>query len=276
MSRLEETFRSLARQDSGAFIPYVCAGDPDEEYTVELVRMLVNAGADIVELGLPFSDPVADGPVIQKAMCRSLSGGFRVSGIFRTISTLRSQGISVPVVVMTYYNPVLRFGVRPFCSALSEAGADGILVVDLPPEESDELDEAAYANRLDVIRLVAPSTPDSRLDLIISKSSGFVYAVSVPGTTGAREVLPPTAHQLLHRIVPRCPLPVALGFGISEPRHVRSALAAGAWGVVVGSKLVSIYSEQSDGRGKSLAMAGSFAKEMKAATVGVRSGRAKP
>jgi len=214
VSRLEEVFRSLASDGSGAFIPYVCAGDPDEEYTVELVRTLVDAGADIVELGLPFSDPVADGPVIQKAMIRSLSGGFRVSDIFRTVSTLRSQGIGVPVVVMTYYNPVLRFGVRPFCSALSEAGADGMLVVDLPPEESRELDEAACGNHLDVIRLVAPSTPDTRLDLIISKSSGFVYAVSVPGTTGARDVLPPSAHQLLSRIVPRCPLPVVLGFGI--------------------------------------------------------------
>ena len=276
MRRLEETFRSLREKGSGALVPYVCAGDPDESFTVDLVKTLVKAGADVLELGLPFSDPVADGPVIQKAMQRSLSGGFRVRSIFKTISTLRSQEITTPIVVMTYYNPVLKSGVGSFCSALAEAGADGILVVDLPPEESEELDAAARANRLDIIRLVAPSTSDSRLDFILSRSSGFVYAVSVSGTTGARDVLPQTAQQLLKRIVPRSPVPVALGFGISGPQHVRSALEAGASGVVVGSKLVSVYSEGSDERLKILAKVETFTKELKAATVGIKREQSRP
>ena len=260
----------MKEKGSGALIPYVCAGDPDEGFTVDLVRTLVKAGADIVELGLPFSDPVADGPVIQKAMQRSLSGGFRVQSIFRTISKLRSEEITNPIVVMTYYNPILRFGVGSFCGSLADAGADGILVVDLPPEESEELEAAARANRLDIIRLVAPSTSDSRLDFILSRSSGFVYAVSVSGTTGARAILPQTAQQLLKRVVPRSPIPVALGFGISGPQHVRSALEAGASGVVVGSKLVSLYSEGLDGRLETLAKVETFTKELKAATVGIR------
>jgi len=177
---------------------------------------------------------------------------------------------------MTYYNPVLRLGVGPFCRALSDAGADGVLVVDLPPEESEELDAAASASGLDVIRLVAPSTPDSRLDLILAKSSGFVYAVSVAGTTGARELLPPSAKELLARTVPRSRLPVALGFGISVPEHVRLALEAGASGVVVGSKLVSIYSDCSGDGGDGIARAAAFARTMKAAAIGARSPAGEP
>lgn len=266
MSTLGETFQSLRNSGSGAFIPYVCAGDLDNAFTVELVEALVRAGADIVELGLPFSDPVADGPVIQKAMQRSLSGGFKTAHIFDMISTLRSHGMKQPIVVMTYYNPVLKFGVASFCDRLAEAGADGILAVDLPLEESGELEAAALGRGLDVIRLVAPSTSDSRVDLILSRSSGFVYAVSVSGTTGARDVLPQSAELILKRVVPKSRLPVALGFGISGPEQVRSALEAGASGVVVGSKLVSLYSDGSGARGEALAKVERFAADIKAAT----------
>lgn len=260
----------MKRSGSGAFIPYVCAGDPDNAFTVDLVKALSRAGADIVELGLPFSDPVADGPVIQRSMQRSLSNGFRTRDLIDTISTLRSQGMTRPIVVMTYYNPVLKFGVRPFCSALAEAGADGILVVDLPPEESEELDAAAVDHGLSVIRLVAPSTSDSRMDLIMSRASGFVYVVSVSGTTGVRDVLLESTESLLKRVVDRSTLPVALGFGISSPEHVRSALEAGASGVVVGSKLLSVVSDGPLPRGEAIARAERFAEAMKAATLGVK------
>jgi len=266
LSRIEAKFKTLARAGSTAFIPYVCAGDPDKAFTVELVETLLRAGADIVELGLPFSDPVADGPVIQRSMQRSLSGGFRTKDILETISTLRSRGATQPIVVMTYYNPILKFGVGSFCSRLADVGADGILVVDLPLEESEELEEVTHKHGLDIIRLVAPSTSDSRIDLILSRSSGFVYAVSVAGTTGARDVLPQSAEQLLKRLVHRSSLPVALGFGISSPQQVHSAIEAGASGVVIGSKLISLYSDGSSSREVALAKVQHFAEEMKAAT----------
>lgn len=268
MNAIDEKFAELRRSRSGALVPYVCAGDPDQSFTIELVEALAEAGADLVELGLPFSDPVADGPVIQGAMQRSLGGGFKVPHIFEVISILRSRGLAVPIVVMTYYNPVLRFGVEGFCKALRDAGADGILVVDLPPEESDELELAARSDGLRVIRLVAPSTAEQRLDEILARSSGFVYAVSVSGTTGVRETLPPSARTLLRKVVPRTALPVVLGFGISEPAHVRAALAMRASGVVVGSKLISEYADRLRDRRDALEAARSFARGMKAATLG--------
>jgi len=270
MSRLESTFHELRQSGSGAFIPYVCVGDPNKAFTVDLVEVLLRAGADVVELGLPFSDPVADGPVIQNSMQRSLSAGFRTTDIMDTISTLRSRGMTKPVVVMTYYNPVLKFGVEQFCRRLANAGADGILVVDLPLEESEALETIARENALDVIRLVAPSTSDSRIGQILSRSSGFVYVVSVSGTTGARDTLPQSTEVLLERVVKRSSLPVALGFGISDPQQVRSALDAGASGVVVGSKLISVYSDGPSARSEALARVQSFAEAMKAATRGIR------
>ena len=266
MTRIGDTFRKLNESGTGAFIPYVCAGDPDKRFTVDLVEALSRAGADIVELGLPFSDPVADGPVIQRSMQRSLSGGFRTKDLFEIVSTLRSRGIVQPIVVMTYFNPVLKFGVSTFCGQFADSGADGLLVVDLPLEESSGLDSMARDNDLDVIRLVAPTTSDLRIDQILSQSSGFVYAVSVAGTTGAREVLPESAEALLKRVVRKSELPVALGFGISSPQQVRSALDAGASGVVVGSRIISEYSDGSGVRNDGLARVERFSGTLKAAT----------
>ena len=240
MSRISTRFASLSKDGSGAYIPYVCAGDPDSGFTVELIERLCASGADIVELGIPFSDPLADGPVIQAAMKRSLEGGYRVRQTFDIVSQLRARGVEQPIVLMTYVNPVLRMGEDKFCGAASRAGADGILPVDLPPEESKPLERQCMENGLDLIRLVAPSTSDHRMEEVISRSSGFVYAVSVSGVTGARNRLPESAVELLRRVAPRSRLPVALGFGISKPEHVREAIAAGAAGVVEGSALLSL------------------------------------
>jgi len=267
VSRISETFRSLEAKASGAYIPYVCAGDPDCDFTLAQIERLAKAGADIFEIGLPFSDPVADGPVIQGAMNRSLSSGFRTKKLFDLVSSSRMRGVDQPVVVMTYYNPLLRFGVGSFCKKFAEAGGDGLLVVDLPPEESKELDSMAKAHGLDVVRLVAPSTSDSRIDFIVSRASGFVYAVSVAGTTGARDQLPTSAEKLLGRVTARSNIPVVLGFGVSSPNHVRAALSMGASGVVEGSKLISTYSDSLNDRDKALDLIERHAKEMKAATL---------
>ncbi|MBU0684526.1 MAG: tryptophan synthase subunit alpha [Thermoplasmatota archaeon] len=267
MSRVSERFERLRREGSGAFIPYVCAGDPDFDFTLRQIERLAKSGADIFEIGLPFSDPIADGPVIQGAMNRSLSSGFRTKDVFDLISFSRMRGVDQPMIVMTYYNPLLRFGVASFCEKLAEAGGDGLLVVDLPPEESKELDGAARTNALDVVRLVAPSTADSRLDFILSRTSGFVYAVSVAGTTGARIQLPASAERLLDRVTARSGIPVVLGFGVSSPSHVRAALSMGASGIVEGSRLISIYSDSLNDKDKALDLIESHAKEMKTATL---------
>ncbi len=246
MTRIPSRFEALTRQRTGAYIPYVCAGDLGNGFTLDLVKCLCASGADVVELGVPFSDPVADGPTIQGAMKRSLDAGFRISDIFRIVKEVRSCGIEQPIVLMTYYNPVHRMGVYEFCSRTAGSGADGMLVVDLPPEESGELDAAALSCGLDVIRLVAPSTPDDRLRMIASKASGFVYAVSVAGVTGERPGLPDTVAPLIRRVREATPLPVALGFGISRPEHAQAALSAGASGVVEGSALITLYQQHTE------------------------------
>lgn len=266
MSRIGAKFAELSGNGSGAYIPYVCAGDPDKEFTVELIEGLCSSGADIVELGIPFSDPLADGPVIQGAMKRSLDGGFRIRDTFRIVSELRKRGIQQPIVLMTYANPVFRMGVREFCTEASKAGADGILPVDLPPEESNALEAHSREQGLDLIRLIAPSTSDSRMDEVLSRSSGFVYAVSVSGVTGARERLPDTAVALIRRVASRNTVPVALGFGISRPEHVHEAIAAGAAGVVEGSALISRYASRLDDPAAGIRLVVEHAREMKRAT----------
>ncbi|OGS56769.1 MAG: tryptophan synthase subunit alpha [Euryarchaeota archaeon RBG_19FT_COMBO_56_21] len=267
MSRIEKAFRAVLSKGDGAFIAYVCTGDPDPHFTIEQAVRLSDAGADILELGIPFSDPVADGPVIQGAMNRALSGGFATEHIFHVLRSVRRRGVSKPIVIMTYYNPILQYGPDRFCKAAADSGADGLLVVDLPPEESAELDGLAISHGLDVIRLVAPSTSSKRLEHILSGASGFVYAVSVAGTTGARSELPSSAEELVKRVVSMTKLPVALGFGISTPEHVRAALSMGAAGVVEGSGLIAAYSSALPQRPDALDSIERHAREMKRATL---------
>ncbi len=220
----------------------------------------------MVELGVPFSDPIADGPTIQEAMMRSLSSGFRVGAVFDIVRTLREDGIRQPIVLMTYSNPVMKMGPGTFCEKLASAGGDGILVVDLPLEESGELDGVARANGLDVIRLVAPSTSDERLEEILAESSGYVYAVSVSGVTGARDSMHETGLELVRRASSRKRVPVALGFGISKPEHVRKAVSAGASGVIEGSALISAYSKLLHDEDAALSAVAEHVREMKSAT----------
>jgi len=265
MRRIPSMFQSLASAQSAAYIPYICAGDPDARFTIELARRLCASGADMLEIGLPFSDPVGDGPAVQEAMGRSLGNGFKVSDAFDIVSTLRDTGINQPIVLMTYYNPVLNLGVKGFCARLAKVGGDAILPVDLPIEESEELDSAALENNLDVIRLVTPTSDDGRLDSILSKASGFTYAVSVAGITGARDKFPASAITLLRRLRQKSAVPAVLGFGISRPDHVREAIAAGASGVVEGSALISRYAPHLSDRERALDLVGKHAREMKSA-----------
>lgn len=265
MSAIDDTFRRLSHERSGGYIPYICAGDPDIQFTIELARRMCKAGADILELGMPFSDPVADGPVIQEAMLRSLSSGFKVENIFEIISALRREGFDQPIVVMSYFNPILKFGTERFLKRLADAGGNGILIVDVPLEESAEIDSTASALGLDVIRLIAPSTNDERIDKILAKSSGFAYLVSVAGVTGARDSVAGSSEALLGRIASKNRVPVVLGFGISRPEHVRRAISAGAAAAVEGSALVSVYSGMLEDREAALDAVERHARDMKIA-----------
>ena len=271
MSRIHETFENLKRSGEGAYIPYLCCGDRGTDFTVRLARKLTDAGADVIELGLPFSDPLADGPTIQSAMVRALSSGFSTQKLFDTISCIRSEGVKTPIVVMTYYNPIVRMGIEEFCSELSKVEANAVLAVDLPIEESSELEKATANNGLDAIKLVAPTTDDDRAKQIMDMATGFIYAVSVSGVTGAKNSLPDTALTLLGRLRRiNGSFPIAIGFGISNKKQVSDAIAAGASGVVEGSALIDIYSRQSQDEEVLLEQVGRHSAEIKDAT---RSGR---
>ncbi len=267
MSRIAETMEALRHQREGAYIPYICGGDPDTGFSVRLVKEACLAGADMLEIGIPFSDPIADGPTIQGAMQRSLSNGFRPPHVFDMIGEVRKE-FDTPIVVMTYYNPVLQMGLEKFCTRLSSCGGDGLLVVDLPPEESAELDALASREGLDVIRLITPSTTRERLRSILDRASGFVYAVSVAGTTGIRDALQRGSIKVVQDVREESDLPVVLGFGISSPEHVRTAIRGGASGVVEGSKIISLYDNSLEDREAALEVAGRHMREMKAATEG--------
>jgi tryptophan synthase alpha chain len=238
MKRLESTFVDLRKESRAALMPYLPLGFPWLGVSRELIRTAAQAGADIIELGMPFSDPLADGPVIQQATQVALQNGMTVARCLEMIRTAREAGITLPLVLMGYYNPILRFGVGRFVREATEAGADGLIVPDLPPEESGELDQACEVNSLDLIFLAAPTSTDERLRKIASISRGFVYLVSLTGVTGARDSLPFGLEDLAARVRAVTSKPVCVGFGISSADAARR-VAKIADGVIVGSALVS-------------------------------------
>ena len=236
--RIARAFTRAAREGRAALVVFVEAGDPSLEVTQRLLPALVEAGADVIELGVPFSDPIADGPVIQRASERSLAAGTRLSGVLDLVARARSGGLDVPVVLFGYANPVLAMGEAAFASRAAEAGVDGALVTDLPPEEGRPFASTLRATRLDPIFLLAPTSPPRRVKIVGRLSRGFVYVVSRPGVTGVRADVPEGLAELVSRVkagVGR--LPVAVGFGISTPEQV-AAVARLADGVVVGSAVV--------------------------------------
>jgi tryptophan synthase alpha chain len=236
MSRIASAFREA---EGPIFIGYTVAGDPDPAASVRIAKAVLDGGADILELGVPFSDPVADGPVIQRAGIRALGAGTTPAGVFQMVREIRKFA-DQPIVLLTYANPVCRRGLPWFYGEASAAGADGILVVDLPLEEADRARECARKNGLDQILLAAPTTGDARLTRIVEAASGFLYLVSRTGVTGAREDLPGDLRDLIGRVKAQGNVPVAVGFGISRPAHVRACAAAGADAVIVGSGIVGL------------------------------------
>ena len=237
MSRIRETFASLKRGGRGGFIPFITAGDPDIATTELLLIELAAAGADIIELGVPFSDPVADGEVIQRASERALRNGVTLRDALACAARAK-QRIDVPIVLFSYFNPLLKFGEQKLAKEAKQAGVDGVLVTDLIPEEAQSWTETLVQFDLDPIFLVAPTTSDERLARIAQQASGFIYAVSRAGVTGARDEMSRDAEALVKRVRPVSGLPVAVGFGISTAEQVREVWRF-ADAAVIGSAIVS-------------------------------------
>lgn len=262
MSRIETKFADLKKRGETALIPFVIAGDPNLKTTLSILRALEKGGADCIELGIPFSDPTADGPTIQRSSERALKNGLSLPRIFGLVREFR-RASEVPIVLFGYFNPLFHYGLKRFCRAAARAGADGVLCVDLPPEESAELKRWTDAEGLDLIFLLSPTSGPDRVELVTGKGRGFIYYVSVTGVTGTRQALD---HQLRSRVtqVRRATLlPVGVGFGISTPAKAAS-IAGFADAVVVGSALVERI-EKAQGSAEKAQCAGVFVSDLKRA-----------
>ena len=235
MSRIDAVFKQLGHK---ALVAYVTVGYPTVESTLEIVPILAESGCDIVELGVPFSDPLADGATIQEASFRALQAGVTPQTCLDVVVRIREK-TAVPLAFMTYYNPVLHYGLEPFCTACSRAGIDGLIVPDLPPDESTDLDNAALKNGLDLIFLLTPASTTERIRLVVEKSRGFVYMVSLLGVTGTRETLPVGLGDFVRRVRKETARPLCVGFGISTPDQAQQ-VGQIADGVIVGSRLVQL------------------------------------
>ena len=248
--RIEETFARLKAEGRTGFVAFLTVGYPDVESTLRIVPALIEGGADVIELGVPFSDPLADGPKIQKASFHALQQGVTVETCLDVVRKLRASGVEAPIVPMGYYNPLLAYGLERFTKDAAEAGVDGLIVVDLPPEESDEMLAACEAAGLRLIYLVAPTSTEERIREVARRASGFVYCVGVTGVTGERDEIAPGLAEFVGRVRNATNLPIAVGFGISLPKHFE-AVARIADAAVIGSAIIdeiarSDPSEQSE------------------------------
>lgn len=242
---IELLFARLKKENRAALIPFIMGYDPDKGTTAVLLDALPEAGADIIEIGIPFSDPMADGPVIQAAGKRALAAGATVTGILELVRDFRRKHTQTPIILMGYFNPVYRFGCEKFCREAVAAGVDGLILVDLPPEEEQEIRLHLDTSGLKLIRLIAPTSTDARLSSLAKSASGFVYYISITGITGAKTADAGELKKKVEHLRRFTPLPVAVGFGIKTPQQVKQA-ASVADAVVVGSALVDAIAHQKD------------------------------
>ena len=260
-SRLTSTFDALRARDARGLVAFVTAGDPDLPRSADVIRAVARAGADVIEVGVPFSDPLADGPVIQRATERALAAGTTLAGTLDLVASIRSD-VTAPVVLFSYVNPILRLGLQSFVDRAADAGVDGVLLLDLPIEESEAVHAALDRRGLDQIFLISPTTTDARLEEAVRLGRGFLYVISRLGVTGTRETVAATAEPLAARIRARTSLPLALGFGIARPEHVRQVWAY-ADAAVVGSAIVAAVGAAAANGGDPAAAAGSLVAELK-------------
>jgi tryptophan synthase alpha chain len=242
MSRLQNRFAELKQENRAALVTFITAGDPDYATSLSILKGLPDAGADVIELGMPFTDPMADGPAIQLANIRALAGKQGMQQTLQMVHEFRTGNQSTPLVLMGYYNPIFVYGVERFIADAKAAGVDGLIVVDLPPEHNDELCEPAQSAGIDFIRLTTPTTDDDRLPTVLAGSSGFVYYVSVAGVTGAGAATMDHVEEAVARLRRHTDLPLCIGFGIRTPEHA-AEVARRAEGAVVGSALIDKIAE---------------------------------
>jgi tryptophan synthase alpha chain len=272
-SRIAERFAALRGEGRGALVTYLQGFDPDRATSLALLRGLPEAGADILEIGVPFTDPMADGPSIQRAALRALKAGATLAGVLALVREVRATEDATPIVLMGYYNPILAYGVARFCADAAAAGVDGLIIVDVPPEEADEVEPAARAQGLDLIRLVAPTTDEARLPRVLAATTGFVYYVSITGITGTRSATRESLAEALPRIRRATDLPVCVGFGIRTPAQAAEA-ARIADGAVVGTALVDTLAASLDEAGRARPeTVGQVLAQVRALAAAVRSAR---
>jgi len=245
MSRIAARFASLKAAGQKAFIPFLAAGDPDLETFAALLASLPQAGCDLIEIGIPFSDPMADGPAIEQANLRAFAAGISLQKILGIVARFRTQDNETPLVLMGYANPLYAYGLEAFVADAARAGVDGLIIVDLPPEEDGELRRLTERHALDIVRLIAPTTDAKRLPVVLKNASGFLYYVSVTGITGSKQVSVDPVRHALASIRPHTSLPIAVGFGITTPEQART-IADTADAVVVGSAIVKLIAANLD------------------------------
>jgi len=261
MSRLSATFASLRARNEAAFIPFITCGDPDLDASFDLASSYLKAGADVLEIGIPFTDPLADGPTIQRASQRALQNGTTMEGAFALIERLRAT-TEVPIVPMTYINPVWQIGYNEFARQCRASGADGVIISDLPPEEGGRWVDAGRKYGIDTVFLLAPTSDDARVERVAACASGFIYAVARLGVTGARTDVPPEIAELVARVRRFSKTPICAGFGFSDANQIRQTIqTAGVDGIVVASALIDKYENSGT------QAAAQYARELKTATV---------
>ncbi len=267
MTKIEEKFRELREREEGAYMPHIYYGDPNPEFSQKAIKSLASNGADFLEFGIPFSDPVADGPTFQKACDRALGMGITPETCLQGIENMRDEGLDIPIIVTAYYNIVHNYGLNAFLERLSDVEVQGIIIPDIPLEEAGGLIKSAGESKIDVILQVTQNTSKDRLKKIAESSSGFLYVVNVEGVTGARENVPQSTLKLMKSVRENVEIPLMAGFGISKEIHARTLVSGGADGIITGSALREIYGANQSNPEEKLEDLGKFANQIKKACI---------